>query len=242
MKILVAGCSFSSGWGVDRSWVDILGETYDVKSVAVTGSSNFDIFIQALKNINESYDLVLIQFTALNRITVSPSPINSNIVITSYDSFLSEAIPSISKAEIKGFIKVLSMLNQDWKHYFNLIDMINILQKNDNILFINGLLPWDENFFILDDNFLITTYSKFANSLLQPTEFDDNVLKELLTKVIEVRNTIDTTRWVNLYNNWNNSKIDVVSNTDQHPGPRSQELFADQVQNTITKYLHDTQT
>jgi hypothetical protein len=69
----------------------------------------------------------------------------------------------------------------------------------------------------------------FLESLLQVTEFNDAQLVELLEKVLDARNRIDLSRWINLAPSWNAVKVDTVSATDGHPGALSQIKYADQV-------------
>lgn len=176
-----------------------------------------------------SYDLVFVQFTALNRITVSPSPENEKIIVSHNNNFLQQALPDCSATMINNFVRVFTLLNQDWKHYFDLIDMIQFLQTKNNVFFINGLLPWDRDFFKCDWKIPMSKSNNFLESLLQMDEFDDNRLKIMLQKVIEHRDKIIKQRWVNLSDSWDRSKIDVVSNIDSHPGQQSQYNFTTQV-------------
>ena len=232
MKILISGCSFSSGWGVCESWPAIMSQNtgYQVYNIAKTSSSNNDIFLKTCKHLSkENYDLVFVQFTALNRITVSPSPINESIVISHYNTFLQDAITGYSKASINNFIKIFTLLNQDWKHYFDLVSMIDFFQQQKNIFFINGLLPWVNFFFDKDLKIPLTKPNIFLESLLQIKEFNDMTLQSLLERVLDSRDMIDMARWVNLNESWNQSKIDVVSAYDSHPGQKSQYKFAGQV-------------
>ena len=70
-------------------------------------------------------------------------------------------------------------------------------------------------------------------SLLQLDEFDDVAAQKFLNRVIQARNRIDQSRWINLTNSWESSKLDVVSTTDAHPGLLSQSYFAEKIYNFI---------
>lgn len=238
MTLLVAGCSFSSGWGFDdpaKTWPTQLSQKLGmpVCNISQTAASNQDIFLSVLKNQQHKHDLRLVQWTALNRITVSPSPINPKVVLSYHNPYLEQSLPGVSTREINTFVQILAVLNQDWKHYFDLVDMIEILQQDPLVYFINGLLPWDADFFYHNWTIPLTASNRFLEFLLQIDQFDDWQLQELLTKVMQARNRIDQTRWINLTNSWDSSKLDTVSASDPHPGPMSQAHYADQIYDFI---------
>ena len=58
-------------------------------------------------------------------------------------------------------------------------------------------------------------------------------VSDILLKLKQFRNKIDRNHWVNLTSSWQESKIDSVSDTDQHPGIESQKLFSESVYNFI---------
>lgn len=238
MTLLIAGCSFSSGWGFQdntQTWAHKISQKLGMSlhNVAQTAASNQDIFLSVLKNQQQDHDLRLVQWTALNRITVSPSPVNPRVVMSYHNLYLQQSLPDFGSQEIKTFVQILTTLNQDWKHFFDLVDMIEILQKDPLLYFVNGLLPWDADFFARDWSIPLTTTNRFLEFLLQMDQFDDWQLQELLTKVMQARNRIDQTRWINLTNSWDSSKLDTVSASDLHPGPLSQTHYADQVYDFI---------
>ena len=107
--------------------------------------------------------------------------------------------------------------------------MIEVLQQDPDTYFINGLLPWNTEFFTQDWSIPFNQPNDFLESLLQTTEFSDEQLAQLLEKVLVARNRIDTSRWINLAPSWNAVKVDTVSDTDSHPGALSQIKYADQV-------------
>jgi len=231
MRLLVAGCSFSSGWGFDskeQSWPDILAKKLgaELDNRARESFSNSDIFLQSICD-NENYDVIIVQWTALGRISLSPSPINPSVIVSHANEFFDCSIPGISSQELRSFYKVMSLANGDWKHYFNLISMIESLQKDSRVIFVNGLLHWDSEVFNQDWTIPMSLSNQFIESLLHMDEFDDDVLSENLSKVLVARNKIDQSRWINLTSSWQQSKIDSVSEFDQHPGPESQKLFSE---------------
>ena len=238
MTLLTAGCSFTSGWGFQdpaQTWAYQTAQRLGAKleNTAQTAASNQDIFLSTLKARSHKHDIILVQWTALNRITVSPSPVNPRIILSYHNQYLEQSLPKVGSREIGTFVEILSMLNQDWKHFFDLVDMIELLQQDPRIYFINGLLPWDLEFFKSDWTVPLTVRNRFLEFLLQSDQFDDQQLGEFLHMVMQARNRIDQSRWVNLTNSWDSSKLDTVSASDPHPGPMSQAHYADQIYDFI---------
>jgi hypothetical protein len=75
-KILIAGCSFASGQGLDsgisdsRSWANQLVNKLlprTVKNIAQSGANNQWIFLETMSAlIRDNYDLVLVEWSADN--------------------------------------------------------------------------------------------------------------------------------------------------------------------------------
>lgn len=247
MKILVAGCSFSSGWGFPQTknnpiiWANQLQRMLgcQIDNVSQTSASNSDIFLSTLKQLRtQDYNLVLVQWSGLNRITVSPSPLATQVLLHN-DNYLREELKLFSAQEISGFLKILTTLNQDWKHFNQLIDMIRILQSFPNVYFINGLLPWSESFFNNSVESFPTDVKldEFTQHLIQVDQYPDQLLTEWLLEVKQQRSILIKKNWINLTTPWKSSKIDTLSAQDQHPGPLSQQQFANQILNFL-KDLH----
>lgn len=236
MKLLIAGCSFSSGWGLpaQHDWPAILSQKLDAQldNRAQASASNTDVFLQAMLG-DRDHDVILVQWTALGRISLSPSPVNPSVIASHRNEFFDCAIPGVNAAELRSFYKIMCMANGDWKHYFNLISMIEILQQDPRVIFVNGLLDWDEDFFSQDWSIPMSMSNSFIENLLQAHQFDDDQLRVSLHQVMTARNRIDRSRWVNLTSSWQMCKIDQVSSSDQHPGVQSQAMFADLVDEFI---------
>lgn len=238
MTLLTAGCSFTSGWGFHdpaQTWAYQTAQRLGSKleNTAQTAASNQDIFLSTLKARSNKHDIILVQWTALNRITVSPSPVNPRIILSYHNQYLEQALPKVGSREIGTFVEILSMLNQDWKHFFDLVDMVEILQQHSDTYFINGMLHWDQDFWSLDWTIPLQTKNQFLEFLLQINEFDDMMLDKLLTKIKTACAQVDQTRWINLTNSWQSCKLDSVSEHDSHPGPLSQVYYADQIYNFL---------
>ena len=75
-KLLIAGCSHSSGYGLEPNepaWYDVIGEKYgyEITNTAIAGSS-INYSLQCISNhiIKEDYDAIIFQLTDFSRFTI----------------------------------------------------------------------------------------------------------------------------------------------------------------------------
>jgi hypothetical protein len=231
MKILVAGCSMSSGWGFDlekqdpQIWPNLVGKKLnaEVINIAQTASSNYDIFLQVLlAQQYDSYDMTLVQWTGLDRITLS-SGLDSLIILNNIDpANQSPIFQHVSPADLRTFSRVMTVINNMWKAFVDLSRMTQILSQNSTY-FINGNLPWTTDFFYNPG------YDTFTNFLLAI----DTDHKLVRGQIDQIKQNLLSDRWVNLPQGWQYSKLDSVSDTDIHAGPDSHQFYAQQVINFL---------
>ena len=107
-------------------------------------------------------------------------------------------------------------------------------QFNIKVGFINGVCPWDENYFVrLTGNHITPEdYTPFTkNEILDIDSRSDKdifILYEKIHNDYDNVGGIDPTEWVNLYSSMRNTQIDV--NLDQHhPGIQSNQLYFQQI-------------
>jgi hypothetical protein len=235
MKILVAGCSISSGWGFKDQklspyiWPNIVAQTLsvDVTNIAVTASSNYDIFLSVLheQTVNH-YDLVLTQWTGLDRITVS-SGLESYLILNKINPQISDSplLKNFSTKELKTFSKIITTVHNNWKSFTDLAKMTQLLsQMSTPNFFINGMSPWTSDFF---NNH--SRYEAFTKSLL----CIDTDASKVLQCIQQAKHQLVTDRWINLVQGWQMAQIDTVSITDNHAGPESHKFYANQVLNFL---------
>lgn len=235
MKILVAGCSISSGWGFEDQklspyiWPNIVARDLpaDVTNIAVTASNNYDIFLSVLheQTVNR-YDIVLTQWTGLNRITVS-SGLDSYIILNKINptNVESPVLKNFNVEELKAFSKVITLINNDWKPFIDLAKMTQILSHMPAPnFFINGVSPWSSDFF---NNY--SQFEVFTKSLL-PIDTDTS---KVLQYIQQAKNQLVPERWINLVQGWQQAQIDNVSAVDNHAGSESHKFYAGQVLNFL---------
>ena len=238
-NILISGCSLSAGYGFplgkqnSNLYPNLLSTALNahLTNVSEDGKDNPGIFLNLLDEIFlDKYDLILIQFSHLSRINLSPSVHDINFIPVSSDRNPNHQ-KILNLLNYKEFIKVFVLLNKDFGHLIKLFKMIISLQNLSkkcgyNIKFINGLLHWDEEFF---NNY----QSKFVNNIIDFHSLPDNEIIQCLDIINYYKNLIDKSLWINLTTSLKDLAVDTVSETNGHPGPISHKLYADIILNNI---------
>ena len=245
MKILVCGCSFSSGWGFDNGiddtniWPNILAKdlTAEITNLSVTGCDNTEIFLNSLTSIqNQTFDQIFVQWTSLDRIIVTPTAEHYTMITKDNPG------PDISDADYRQFYKVFLELNGMQAHWNRFYKMVSILQNYKNVYFINGLLPWNQKLFDKNTTLEDCAKDKFLSSLLQieskwtPNLGQSEWIPEPIWNNIKTQvQTLNLKKWINPFDSMQSMKVDQISNNDLHPGIESHRIFA----NCITEYFSD---
>jgi hypothetical protein len=237
MKILVAGCSFSVGYGFASSlqdpsiWPNLLGKKLnaEVTNVGIPGYDNPGIFLNAIAELTVNhYDLILIQSTSLNRIVVSPN-IHSKINLMAPIDF-NFWKSRITELDYKNFCRSVILLNQDFEHWIRLTNIIftvqNLVNKGYNIKFINGLLNWTPDFFSNDR-------SKFGDQILNVDDLPDEDIKLGVEMLNHDKQKINLDLWINPFDSFRKLQVDNASLTDIHPGIKSQQIFSELIFNHL---------
>jgi len=236
MKLLVSGCSLSSGYGFpstyddSRIWPNLLANKLgaELTNVSVPGYDNTGIFLNAISEFTATdYDLILVQFTSLERIVISPN-VHSRLNIS--NGYPLDHI--LGKKENLEFHKSFVMLNKGFEHWKRLAKIIitlqNLNKQGYNIKFINGLLSWDSEFFSgpLSD-------SKFAKYIIDFDELPDQDIAMAFESIDLDRKQLELDLWLNPFDSFYQHQIDNAP-LDHHPGEKSNAMFADLVYNLIT--------
>lgn len=242
------GCSFTFGDGFDPDDRDpyiyptVIADRFmfDPTNLSVSGASNHMIFLKSADAIkSKKYDIVVCQWTALNRLWLSPGP-NTWYYTTgdSKEEFIYRDIQLSSKDKIELENKIL-LLNHDYQNIIDLIDYVNILDDlaqlhNIKIIHINGLVPWQNdltNTNALNDFDLMSAYTK---EILDFDNRDDKEISALLQQLQLKFSTLDTNNWVNLFDAFQNNMVD-LGPQGHHPGIQSHLLMADKLDNYLTQ-------
>lgn len=225
---------------LDQTWPHIITQTFmfDSDNLAVSGASNHMIFMLACEAIrSKKYDIVFAQWTALNRIWLSPGP-NTWYYATGdgKDQFDYRDMHLTAK-EKKQLEERLLLLNHDYQNICYLVDYVNIL--NDlaqlhgvKIAHVNGMVPWQADLMVDDRDFNII--SDYSRQLLDFDHRNDDEIEELYSQLKTKISTLDRSCWVNIFDSFQSNMKD-VGPLGHHPGPVSHLEMAKKVANFLSQ-------
>ena len=250
-KILIVGCSFSSGCGMPGEhsnphiWANQLSKKLGattVKNAAKTGANNHWIFLETISElIKDQYDLVLVEWSAIPRykfkVGLELYPVdtllNNNIELDNIDLVGQKTVSKKWLSVIKDHL--LKIHNDHWD-ILDLVKYINVLielqtrSRRGQIYFINGLGPWPDQYFVKKQIGLPSELDGFTRNLLQVDHRDDAEIFQLYDMIHQdytAYGGIQQDHWLNLYQSQNNLKVDTISAIDLHPGYASQDIFTE---------------
>lgn len=245
MKFLVVGDSFTKGHGLRYEqkdpllWVNqlIRSEYPDAEIInnAESGADNKIIFQYAYQELTtRHYDFSLICWSELSRICFhfglelysTKQRLNT---VESYDVHINPGIT----INARSTESVRNFYMKYYNHHWALVDLIiytNVLIKlaQGRICFVNGLADIGENFFTRKIIKTPSNLSKFEQELLSVDTRDDIEIVNLYNKVhddYQKNGSIQENYWLNLYNPLTQMQIDYLSDSDSHPGYKSQDVF-----------------
>ena len=126
----------------------------------------------------------------------------------------------------------------------NIIKYTNILINlaetiGTKIFFINGICPWDNEYFVVLDHVLPSSYTVYTQELLDCDSRDDEQVFKLYDKIhseYQQAGGIQADRWLNLYTSMWSLKIDI--NSDKvHPGTKSNQNYSDKFSQALNSKL-----
>lgn len=243
-KVLFSGCSYTAGTGLTclkntkndpNLWVNLLHKDLffdkELLNISVAGNSNSSIFKDTMWHIlNVSgIDTAIVQWSSMPRI-------NFNLGFELYDSSVC-VMPSsdyrdyylnditYSKKYLKSICDRFIVLPHDQKEIVDLLQYVNALKqvcklKNIRLFLVNGLCPWDHNFFTHKDAKTPDLLSAYTQQILNIKNRDDDEIFSLYKKMhneFKQAGGVNEKCWVNLYSSMRDLKIDVGID-DAHPG------------------------
>ena len=258
---LYTGCSYTAGCGWDRErndpnlWVNILhsSNTHLCNTtkinLGVSGASNAEIFYTTVNGILEHQPkYVFVEWTSYPRYNVLLS-------LESYQSqqtfiFGAECFDhklhniSYTKQYLSGIRDRFLSLHHPHQGILQIVEYTNALLKitkltGTNVFFINGICPWDNNYFDSLDNVLPSQYTEYTQSLLDCETRNDSEIFQLYNKIhseYQQAGSIQLAHWLNLYQSMRSELID-VNNDGIHPGKQSNIIYSSTISQAFNSKL-----
>jgi hypothetical protein len=248
LKVCFNGCSFTLGEGFPKElkhkyiYDQLLSNTckFDSTNIAVSGSSNYTIFMRTAEAIqSKKYNMIFTQWSALNRIWLSPGPETYFFINDQkYPDFTYRDI-YLSPKEKTQLTDTLLMLNHDYQNIFELIDYCGILNQlakvnSVKLFFINGLVPWTVDLTrSLNSKDLSSSLSDYTKDMLAFNTRSDDEIILYFSKLQDKFKELDQTNWINLFQSFMNNMVD-VGPEGHHPGIISHQWMNNQIYNFLT--------
>ncbi len=219
-------------------------------NIGQSGASNTEIFentVNCMATV-DNIDTIICQWTSMPRYTLNigfelweTSKSLFNQYACDYDVELSNGViyPHSYISNLSDRLRALH--HTHWEilkviKYTRIISNLAKLQRIKNVFFINGLCPWDDNYFVELHDADPESYTNFTKTeILDIKNRNDEDIFKLYKKAnqqyAEAGGIIEN-EWINLYNSFFDQKIDV--NFDGlHPGAISNEIYAQLVINKL---------
>lgn len=256
---LFTGCSYTAGSGFDLAkdepglWVNLLHQKIFTDTTLLNlgrgGRSNAGIFqdtVTALLSYSVRY--AVIQWTSMPRYELD---LGFELYPTAQSFMPNGQCRDHNLNQINytsGYLNSIrdrfTSLAHDYNEILNLIEYTNSIRKlahctKTQIFFVNGICPWDQDFFVRKTNVLPDQYTPYTQKILFVNNRDDSEIFQLYDKMhssFEHKGSVNQSDWLNLYSSMRSQIVD--RNADnQHPGLESNQLYADQFAAEITNKI-----
>lgn len=207
-----------------------------------SGASNTEIFQDAVRSISlfeSDIDIMFCQWTSVPRYSFNVGFELWSTTESLHSTDLRKHDINLSNGDhwprkyIKDLLDRLRIMHHLHWEILKIVDYTVILsrlakQKGFNIFFINGICPWDKDYFIRLENVKPENYTPFTKKEILNIESrnDHDIFKlyNLAHDHYQEAGGINDAEWVNLYNSFLDNKIDVNFDLD-HPGKQSNFIF-----------------
>jgi hypothetical protein len=217
-----SGCSYASGVGFDLAkdepvlWVNQLHQRFFSETtklnVSFGGRSNAGIFQDTITAIvNHPVKYAVVEWTSMPRYEmelgfelyntrqgfIPGSPCRDHNL--NYIQYTSKYLESIRDR--------FTSLAHDCYEILNVIQYTNTIvrlanQQGTRVFFVNGMCPWDNDFFDKKINVLPDQYTPYTQTLLNTVNRADTEIFQLYDKLhneLEDRGGVNKPLWLNLY-------------------------------------------
>lgn len=248
---LFAGCSYTKGAGwadedKDQNlWTNILHSSnqylkhttsVNLSQTGISNSKIFKIAVDGLVTYRPQYAFV--QWTSYPRynILLSVETYASTMImgpgVAVFDYNLHDV--TYPRDYLQNINDRFLTLHHPHQGIAEIVEYVNTLIKlaeqiDCKIFFINGICPWDDNYFEKLENTTPSNYTEFTRKCLHTETRSDQEVFQLYEKIhseYKELGSIQAKHWLNLYQSMYQNLVDV--NLDNvHPGKNSNIFYAD---------------
>ena len=233
------GCSYTEGFGlVNRQaerYAHLVSTRFgcDYANYAVGGSSNSDIFIQAIQSINEN-QITVVQWSSPGR-----AKFYHYDGYSTYTRGVESAHPDVTENRYRIFSDVFTILDSYYNQYHYLSKYVKSLNAiasnlNNKIFYINGLMYIDPIFLNTVDNMNFFTFNKITKNILNFENFPDEVIIKNIHTIRNYLKVVDHT-WINSCINLADMRVDYGTD-GRHPGLLSHMKYAEVISNFFNEW------
>jgi hypothetical protein len=258
---LFSGCSYTygSGFSLEKDdpslWVNLLHSQNQYLSktqllnVSEGGRSNDGIFQDTVYNLSKyTVQYALVEWTSMPRYRVS---LGLELYETKVDFMPNCSTRDVNLNKINYTSSYLDSIRDrftslaDYHHEIcKVITFTNALINlckltSTRIFFINGICPWDKDYFVKLYDVLPSGYTEFTKKLLNVDSRDDDEIFKLYDKIHHEYDSIGGVQqdhWLNLYQSMRSQQID-VNNDNQHPGVVSNQTYCNKFNQILNSKL-----
>lgn len=264
-NLVFAGCSLTSGSGwdgedgltaYDNLWVHLCHRGIDrfknlnLVNIAVGGASNTDIFEQVVSYLStnsSNIECVLCQWTSGPRYNWNigfelwnTTEFITKIDVQSHNIILSDGTQYPRKYinDLKSRFRTMHHLHWEILKVVKYSKILEILaaKMGTKIFFINGVCPWDENYFTRLENVLPKDYTEFTKKNIIDVDSHSNEDNQKLYNLAHYHYSqaggINYDLWINLYGSFYENQIDFNSD-GMHAGIKSNQNYYSIVKNRL---------
>lgn len=226
-------------------------------NIAKCGASNNDIFVDTMRAITQysEVDTVICQWTSMPRYNWNVGfelwPTDEDIMECdvprrSHDVGLNRG-DHWPRSYIDDLTNRLLVMHHLHWEILKVVDYTHIIRCTaqrlgiDHVYFVNGLCPWDRDYFVRLQDVMPEQYTEFTKTQIlnidSRSDEDIHRLYNLAHDQYEQHGGIDESCWINLYDSFHNLRID--RNYDgHHPGAKSNQSYYEMVKRRLQDLGH----
>ena len=247
------GCSYTQGVGLAKEsadpnlWVNIVHSallpTTSLLNLGLGGSTNDEIFCKSVDTVlNHKCQYLFVQWSELNRIKLNPGveTYPTNMFWTSNNTQRIDITVNPGITYNKKYIDDIKhrFFDLQHEHYaiVKILEYSKLVKKlcdqfKITVFFVNGILPWDKNYFdhVYQTNRLPSDTTNYTQTQLNASTRNDDEYFVLYDKIHSAYKDLHFTldHWLNLHSGFRECFYLDLALDNLHPGIVSNQKFAD---------------